>query len=371
MQQQQQQLQRQMQQQQMAHHELQRQLQTQLLKQQQQQDELQKQHEQQLVTQEQLEQALRASPAKPGMPPPDSVTMKTWLFLKESMGKLRDEVRQIMLVRDDMAAMKEDLKTQEGMWRQAEKEQILENHKLAAEVQALRNEAIAGRNVKSEVQALRLGIEAERLKAKETKSAALQEELSRDHERTFYARRKEELNAKLRELNRTAEADIARAHQRQLDLQTDSVALTLRSTELHSKLNSGMQELVVDQQQATAKKDELYRQLDGLREGLARVQGQLQLSGTPEQQKAKLLEVQTKLDQEVAEMVTVKQEHNQVLANCANVNIQQKDVLRSERVKAQKRHRESIEFCQPVHGQVEALQQLVAHCRALDEQVVA
>merc|ERR1719456_484253 len=68
-------------------------------------------------------------------PMPEATTMKTWSFLKESMLKIGDQVRQIMQVRNDMAMLQQDLTMQEKLWKQAEIELKQENAKLKGEIE--------------------------------------------------------------------------------------------------------------------------------------------------------------------------------------------------------------------------------------------
>merc|ERR1719352_2187554 len=63
-------------------------------------------------------------------PMPEATTMKTWSFLKESMSKIGDQVRNILAVRKDMAMLQDDLVRQEKLWKQAELELKQENAEL-------------------------------------------------------------------------------------------------------------------------------------------------------------------------------------------------------------------------------------------------
>jgi len=107
----------------------------------------------------------------------------------------------------------------------------------------------------------------------------------------------------------------------------------------------------------------VQRQLEGMRDGLLRLQEALRDTGSVEAQKAELAKVQVQLEQEVSLMVSVQQEQAHTVAECSRMQTVRHNVLRSEQKKAQMRANEAKELCDPVRGQLVALQQLLGECR--------
>eukprot|EP00929_Paragymnodinium_shiwhaense_P044650 TRINITY_DN22888_c0_g1_i1.p1 TRINITY_DN22888_c0_g1~~TRINITY_DN22888_c0_g1_i1.p1 ORF type:complete len:402 (+),score=125.92 TRINITY_DN22888_c0_g1_i1:75-1280(+) len=309
-----------------------------------------------------LEAAATGGSAVAGQPPADAVTMKTWVFLKEAMRQLRDEVQQIMLVKDDMGEMKDDLKGQVGMWHKAEQDMTAENTKLASDLQALRDK-VAASKAQKEVDDIKAALEQEKHKTGEQWKKLKSEEEGRDMTRHFYQERARNLTTELQKLNATDRSEVAKRHEVQLQLETDAVALRLKSAELQDRLNSGKQAYELHQQQAQTKKAELERQLTAMRQALARLQKQLQET-SKEAQQEQLAKAQADVDKMTVEMVRLAQDQSTVAAECTRLKKQRYDVACAETDKTQKRKEETRQLCQPVKGQLAALQMLLSECQA-------
>lgn len=296
-------------------------------------------------------------------PPEDAVVMKTWVFVKESMGQIRSEVSQLMSVKDDIASMKKDLHDQEALWAQAEVNAIEENKKMEADLEVLRQQIHDGDALRKEVQDLKAAVESEKNVAADTWSRLQAEEEGRDLLRQFYHRRAQNLTGQLQILNGTDKAESSKAHETQLQLETDTVALRLKEAELQDQMKHGQEQVSLQQESANAKTADLNRQLESMKDGLARVKAQLGMSDQADQQR-ELAKVQMQIQQEIAQMVQVKQEQAQVIGECARLKDTRRVIRTAEKEKAEKRDLEARQLCQPVHGQLAVLQMLLGQCQA-------
>merc|ERR1740121_2487492 len=89
------------------------------------------------LTQPQLGPVLVPGMLKQRDPAPAALTMKTWASLKEAMDSIGSEVREVLLVRSDLAMLQEDLRQQEVTWKRAEEDLERELSSLRARTQQL------------------------------------------------------------------------------------------------------------------------------------------------------------------------------------------------------------------------------------------
>lgn len=287
--------------------------------------------------------------------------MKSWTFLKESMDKIGDQVKEILSVRNDISTIQEDLKTQQQVWQQAELQLNQENAKLVAELEGVRNEVSKGASVRDEVLKLQQSVDDTKRLNQSLWSEFGQEQKRYDIEKSFLVQRKANLTSQLEEVNRTANEEVRQAEDQTLQLQTDQVALRLKVGELQDKLQSGQKELLSLQQLALQEKKDLERQLAEMHEGLVRVQEQL-VPPEPLLHEKAMLEAQ--LQQETAGLIKLQEAFNQVdLDHKAKMQARQM-VLGSEKGKAETRRTEAVQFCQPVHAQNEVLQRSLEECQS-------
>jgi len=212
------------------------------------------------------------------------------------MGQIRSEVSQLMSVKDDIASMKKDLHDQEALWAQAEVNAIEENKKMEADLEVLRQQIHDGDALRKEVQDLKAAVEGEKNGAADTWSRLQAEEEGRDLLRQFYHRRAQNLTGQLQILNGTDKAESSKAHETQLQLETDTVALRLKEAELQDQMNHGQEQVSLQQESANAKTADLNRQLESMKDGLGRVKAQLSMSDQADQQR-ELAKVQVQIHQ--------------------------------------------------------------------------
>jgi len=299
----------------------------------------------------------------------DVVTVQTWSFLKDSMEKIRNEVKEIMSIRDDVGMLQNDLKSQEGMWRTAEKNLQDENAALQKQAEELKLQVQAGEGIRAEVQGLKIQIAEAKQNSDASWNEAHHEHDQMMFEQKFYGERREKLVQMMKDLNSTIADEVAKAHEKQLQLETDGVALKVKAGELQDRVNNGAKELMLQEDKASAKTLDLQRQISGMHDGMSRVQNDMAGKGAILAAKGELQRMKVQLNQEISSMVTVKEEQGHVVAQCTKERNARHSALIAEQAKAQRREREMQELCQPVNGQLMALKEMFSHCKALEQGV--
>jgi hypothetical protein len=295
-------------------------------------------------------------------PHPDAVTMNSWVFLKESMTQIREEVQNLLTVKDDVSSLQMDLKVQEALWITAEKDLKNENLQLAAQVESLRQQANAGQSTRTEVEKLQRDLAKAQHHNAELQLEAEHEKKRVDLEHAFYTQRRDNLTSLVQGINTGVQTEVMRAHDRQLQLETDGVALQLKTKELQQRLKTGLQNMRQQKLTATAEVGDVQRQLAGMHDGLRRLQAALSNAGSIEAQKAETAKVQGELEHEVRLMVSVQQEQANTIADCKRMHTAREDALCAEKRKAEHRKKEAKELCDPVRGQMVALRQMLDEC---------
>lgn len=295
---------------------------------------------------------------------PEAVTMKTWVNLKESIEMIRGEVINLLSVKDEVAHLQSDLKTQEEVWHTAETDLTKDNAELIERAAALRAELRAKYNgsLWEEVQALGKQVEEEKRMGQSHAQEAEHDKKQEALERSFYQERRDNISAMLRQFNSSVDVEVQAAHQKQLQLETDAVALALKSSELGDRLTGGAEELARRTQVAAVEALELQRQLGSMRDGMARVEASLHNSLAVNTSMTELGHLQAELKDEVATMVTVQQEQARLDAQCARLRTERSDAMCAEKRKAEKRQHEANTLCSTVRGQVASLHQMLAEC---------
>jgi len=129
-------------------------------------------------------------------PMPEATTMKTWSFLKESMMKIGDQVKQIMQVRNDMAMLQEHLTSQEKLWKQAEIEMKQENAKMRAEVESLKTQVKVGAAINGELLKVKQALEDEKRRTQDLNNQADMQEEQWQLQLQFLQNRKNNVRSK-------------------------------------------------------------------------------------------------------------------------------------------------------------------------------
>lgn len=292
-------------------------------------------------------------------PPNEATAIKSWAFLKDSMAKVGDQVMQLLLIRKDVTAMTDDLRTQVQMWHQAELELGAENAKLAAEEKALQRDVQVGESVRLEVTQVeqqladekhRTDVEIQRNKHQDTQWAA---------EKKALEARRAELEKQIKEGEDKMRDTDARQQQEHLELLTDGQALKLKIAELQEKVKDKQTEVSTEKGTLEQKTADTKKHLADLKAGLKGMIGSLVPKETI---LAELEKLKNELGARTNELLTVQQAHSVESQECQKKTAEIQQVLAQETSKAEQRHQETARFCQPIQGQHDVLKQEVAAC---------
>jgi len=295
-------------------------------------------------------------------PMPEATTMKTWSFLKESMLKIGDQVKQIMSVRNDMAMLQQDLSMQEKLWKQAEIELNQENAKLRAQVEGLKKEVQAGLVIKRDLMKVKQSLEDEERHGADLKNEADMQEKKWQTEVQFLDARKNNVTALHKEVNRTASLEISRAEAVHLQLQKDAVTLRLAIGDFQDRLKNGNEKMTFENSKSLAQQAELERQIAAMNQGLKRIQGKLKPVHSFDKEEKSLKQG---LRKETDTILTLQSEHQQIVTECTK-EMQEQDAIKcAEEAKLKNRIAEKTQFCNAVQVQNQVLNQDLEKCGAV------
>jgi len=295
-------------------------------------------------------------------PMPEATTMKTWSFLKESMLKIGDQVRQIMQVRNDMSMLQQDLSDQEKLWHQAEIELKQENAKLRGNVEELKRKVKVGSKVKGELMKVKQSVEEEKRRATDLDNEEDMQEKKWQLELEFLRNRKNNVTALHQQVNETASLEISRAEAVHLQLQKDAVTLRLALGSMQDQVKNGQEKMQFEQSKALAEHAELQRQIAAMQQGLKRIQGKLKPKHFYDGAE---LELKQGLQKETDTILNLQAEHQQVVARCDEEMKEQDAIKCSENGKLSSRLAEKSQFCNAIQVQNEVLKQDLAKCSLL------
>lgn len=294
-------------------------------------------------------------------PPSEATALKSWAFLKESMGKIGDQVMQLMLIRKDVTSIQDDLKTQVELWHQAQMELGQENAKLCQEEKQLETDVRVGDAVRLEVTKLEELVEEEKRRATAEKNQAAASGDQKAMQMQALEGRRKHLQDQLSVLNATTHAAEEADQKRNLDLQNDGAALAVKIAELQATVKDVEKQITLEKSKAAAETVELQKHLADLKEGVKHMTSQI-VPLEPilaEQEKLK-----QELKQKTAELVGLQQAQNQPAIECQVATQELNKVLAAEQYKASTRNQEAAGYCQPVKGQHDVLEQELAACQA-------
>lgn len=293
-------------------------------------------------------------------PMPEATTMKTWSFLKESMMKIGDQVKQIMQVRNDMAMLQEDLTSQEKMWKQAEIEMKQENAKMRAEVESLKRQVKVGAAINGELLKVKQALEDEKRRTQDLNNQADMQEKQWQLQLQFLQNRKNNVTALHAEVNATAAAEISKAEAVNLQLQKDGATLKLALADFKDRIKNDKEKIQFEEQKALAEQAELHRQITAMQEGLKRMDKVKPKAFFDNQEKI----LKEGLQKETATILALQSEHQQVVTAC-NKELQEQDAVKChENGKLQSRQAEKAQFCNAIQVQNQVLKQDLAKCQA-------
>lgn len=295
-------------------------------------------------------------------PMPEATTMKTWSFLKESMMKIGDQVKQILQVRNDMALLQKDLSLQEKLWKQAEISLNQENAKLRAEAAQAKMQVEKGAKVKRELVKVKQDFQEEKRNTADLQNAAAMKDKQWKLEFNFLEQRKNNVTALQKQVNETASLEISRAEAVHLQLQKDAVTLRLAVGDFKDRQKNGQEKMEFDNTKSLSQQAELKRQIAAMKEGLARIKSKLKPRHIfdKEEQQLKL-----GLQKETATILGLQSKHQQIVTECTK-EMQEQDAIKcSEEGKLRRRLQEKTQFCNAITVQNQVLKQDLAKCGQL------
>lgn len=294
--------------------------------------------------------------------PPEALMVRSWSNLKGSMDKIGDQVKEIMLVRKDVAMLQEDLKTQEDLWHKGEFDLTQENANLKDIVASLRDEVEKGSGVKSELDQLHQSLKDEAHNKDSLQWQADQDRKHRAIELDFLTSRKKNVTEFVRELNLTATAEIHRAQEAQLLLETDAAGLRLKLKELQDRVSNLIEDRQLQRQKFDAEMSEYRRQLVDMAAGLERIRIELQKFSSAADLEKEIQELQAKLKAETQVVLQLQQDLQRLVTQCEQEQAGRRQTALAEQRDADRRHNEMEAFCRPVRGQKLVLEQMLAQC---------
>jgi len=292
-------------------------------------------------------------------PMPEATTMKTWSFLKESMLKIGDQVREIMAVRKDMAMLQQDLTNQERLWHNAEIDLKQENGKLRAELERLQSEVKSGAKVRFELTKAEQALSEEQRHGQDLINQAELQAKEQQLQLDFLTNRKHNLTDFQKKVNETASKEISRAENVHLELHKDAASLNSAIDSFKDRLLHGKKEMAFEQTKFQTEITELARQLVAMNEGMKRIQGKLKPREIFERAEAAFKE---NLRQETQVILALQVEYQQIVADCMKMMQEQEQIKCAEGAKLESRVQEKTSFCNAVMVQNQVLKQDMAQC---------
>lgn len=267
----------------------------------------------------------------------------------------------MMLVRKDIEAMQDDLKTQEVLWHQGVMELQQERATLQAQVVQLKAQVKSGEGVSNTVLNLKHDLATERALIINMREKHAAEQNTWMKERVEHQKRQQDLTTKLQDVESQI---LAEAHETELKataLQTDQVALRMKVDELTARIKDmSIEDKASGDKNVLQMKDletqhaEMVKSLEGLKAQLA----------PPGSLEVKLKALQTQLATETQKVLELQAGHSTQSIECQNKVREVQQVLKCEQDKDARRHQEMLTLCQPVKAQQELLGQQLAACNA-------
>jgi len=292
-------------------------------------------------------------------PLPEATTMETWSFLKGSMSRIGDEVREIMSVRNDMAMLQKDLQSQEKMWHNAEIELKQENAKLKADLKRLESQVKQGAKIKAELMKTKQALEEEKRDHKDLLNEAEMQAKERALELEYYNKHRINQTALQKKVNETASKEVSEAEAVQLQLHKEAATLRITINGFQDKIDNGRKEMAFEDAKSKAEQAELRKQIVSMKEGLKRIQGKLKPRSIFEQQNAQL---KHELRRETDVILGLQSEYQQIVTECTKMMEQANAVKCAENAKLKTRSEEKTQFCNAVQVQHQVLQQDMSKC---------
>mmetsp|Transcript_59427 Transcript_59427/g.141609 ORF Transcript_59427/g.141609 Transcript_59427/m.141609 type:complete len:312 (-) Transcript_59427:31-966(-) len=287
-----------------------------------------------------------------------TISLKAWGSVKDAIKTVTEQAMEVEAVRSDIGILQSDLKMQESLWHQGEQQLEAENADLEKRVRELQEEVRKGASVLQTVRELQASVQDETLRKGAVEQQRQHDKAQQDLELNFLQDRRRNLTAYLTKLNDSAKTEVDKHHKQQMQLETDAVALKVKSAQLESLVRDNFKRLRVQSDTETVKVEDLQHQLASMREALAKLQQQLNQGPT----EATLTDASQSLKQETAKVAQLQSDKATALGTCKIQTENLKKAVAAEQQKLSKQQATTTSFCSRTELQNEALQKLVTAC---------
>lgn len=304
----------------------------------------------------QAEGTSQSAASHAGMPSGDAITLAKWAGLKAAIDQVASQVKQVLLVRTDMAMMQEDLDTQEQVWHKAQADLEKEIAQLGAQVGLLQQQVGDGAHIYDDVKHLRGNITEQQDLTARAKALYEHDREKAKLEKERLSDRFDQLREHQAEANETGVVAIQRARDGELRATEELSRLERAAGEAKYRLVDEQSALKREQAEAIAREKELTSQLANLNMTVLHMEQQV----IPKSQQASQLQtLQARLQQETAAIVQVETEAVQIEAQCKVKVETVQNALVDEQAKANSRHAEMVPVCNAATEKHIILQQLL------------
>jgi len=288
--------------------------------------------------------------------PEDALTLSKWAGLKAAIDRVAGQVRQVLLVRTDMAMLQEDLTRQEDTWHKAEADLEQEIAKLSAQASLLQQEVNAGAHIYDDVKHLKDNITAQQDLTSAAKTFFEHDREKAKLEEGRLSDRLGQLRKYQAEANATGTAAIQRARDGELRASEQLSELERIAGKAKYRLADEQSSLRTEQAEAIAREKELTSQLANLNVTVVHMVEQVQPQS---QQVSRLAAIRARLKQETMAIVKVETESVQIESMCKVKVETVQQALVAEQAKARSRHDEMVPVCNSATQKNVLLQQLL------------
>lgn len=275
-------------------------------------------------------------------PAPAAMTMKTWASLKEAIDSIGGEVQEVLLVRNDLAMLQEDLRQQEAIWHRAEEDLKRQIEALEEQARELQAEVTEGSPIGLDVRALQRQVDAEVERAATSKKLFAHEAMLADLEEKELFTRRGELQEQLEGATSRAKSDAQAARRTEADEAEQEAALQREVTLLRDHAADEAEALSAEKDLATERCEGLRRDIEDVKTTIQHLEVRVL---PPEQLEAQVAAMRAQVDYEVRALSEVQMAKEQEAAECDARSAQVKEAWNAEKAKALQRHAEMTEIC--------------------------
>lgn len=293
---------------------------------------------------------------------PEAASFDNFASLASDMDTIKDQVREINVVKQDVALMDHDLFVQERLWHQMETQLVDENNQLREKVRHMEAQITLGADVNGDVQMLKQSVkQAEREQALHRQQLDVAKKQWAAEE-LFLEAKKNKWYKWLQVVTDQANNQVHAAKEKQEQLQGDAGVLRLKVAELTDQGQTVEKQLAVKSQVRDVESAELHSKLTDMVRGLHMMTEQISNQRSQGITEVARAELQQQLKTETDELLRLQSLQGQTANQCLHAVMKRQQILRDEQTKLQARKLETTRFCGPVQAQRDVLQQWIHEC---------